>query len=130
MGTIRKITAGLEKKYWLNTFLSPFVMIGEVVMETLIPFLMAKIIDVGISSHNMTYVLRVGGIMVLCAVVSLCFGAGGARFGAVAALGFARNLRRNLFKKVQSFSFANVDHFSSASLVTRLTTDVTNVQNV
>lgn len=130
MGTIRKITAGLEKKYWLNTFLSPFVMIGEVVMETLIPFLMAKIIDVGISSQNMTYVLRVGGIMVLCAVVSLCFGAGGARFGAVAALGFARNLRRNLFKKVQSFSFANVDHFSSASLVTRLTTDVTNVQNV
>lgn len=130
MGTIRKITAGLEKKYWLNTFLSPFVMIGEVVMETLIPFLMAKIIDIGISSHNMTYVLHVGGIMVLCAVVSLCFGAGGARFGAVAALGFARNLRRNLFKKVQSFSFANVDHFSSASLVTRLTTDVTNVQNV
>lgn len=130
MSTIKKITAGLEKKYWLNTFLSPLVMIGEVVMETLIPFFMAKIIDVGIAGHNLYYVLKVGAVMVLCAFVSLCFGAGGARFGAVAALGFARNLRRRLFDKVQDFSFANVDHFSSASLVTRLTTDVTNVQNV
>ncbi len=130
MGTIRKITAGLEKKYWLNTFLSPLVMIGEVVMETVIPFFMSKIIDIGITNRDMTYVLKTGGIMVVCAIISLCFGAGGARFGAVASLGFARNLRRRLFKKVQSFSFANVDHFSSASLVTRLTTDVTNVQNV
>lgn len=130
MGTIRKITAGLEKKYWLNTFLSPLVMIGEVVMETVIPFFMSKIIDVGITNRDMTYVFKTGGIMVICAIISLCFGAGGARFGAVASLGFARNLRRRLFEKVQSFSFANVDHFSSASLVTRLTTDVTNAQNV
>lgn len=130
MGTIRKITSGLEKKYWLYTFLSPLVMVGEVVMETLIPFFMAKIIDVGISSRDISYVLRTGGIMVCLAFVSLGFGSCGARFGAVAALGFARNLRRNLFNKVQSFSFLNVDHFSSASLVTRLTTDVTNVQNI
>ena len=130
MNTIKKITAGLEKKYWLDTFLSPLVMIGEVVMETLIPFLMAKIIDIGITDHNLNYVLNIGALMVLCAFVSLFFGSCGARFGAVAALGFARNLRRRLFNKVQDFSFANVDHFSSASLVTRLTTDVTNVQNV
>ncbi len=130
MNTIKKITYGLEKKYWLNTFLAPVVMIGEVAMETLIPFFMAKIIDVGIAEHNLSYVLRTGGIMIACAFVSLCFGAGGARFSAVASLGFARNLRSRLFNKIQDFSFANVDRFSSASLVTRLTTDVTNVQNV
>lgn len=120
MNTIKKITYGLEKKYWLNTFLAPVVMIGEVAMETLIPFFMAKIIDVGIEEHNLSYVLRTGGIMIACAFVSLCFGAGGARFSAVASLGFARNLRSRLFNKIQDFSFANMDRFSSASLVTGL----------
>ncbi len=109
--------------------LSPLSMVGEVVMETVIPLLMARIIDVGIAERNLSYVLTVGLLMVGLSCVSLAFGALGARFSAVAALGFSRNLRRRLFRRVQDFSFSNIDHFSTSSLVTRLTTDVTNVQN-
>lgn len=130
MSLVRKITSGLEKKYWLYTFLCPLTMIGEVVLESVIPYLMSLIIDTGIAGRDMEYVLKVGGIMTLCAFVSLGFGAGGAVSGACASQGFSRNLRRKLFSKVQLFSFSNLDHFSTASLVTRLTTDVTNVQNV
>ncbi len=104
-------------------------MIGEVVMETLIPLMMARIIDVGIANGNLPYVAKVGMAMVGMACISLVFGALGGRFSALGALGFSHNLRRSLFKKVQDFSFGNVDHFSTSSLVTRLTTDVTNVQN-
>lgn len=130
MSSIKKITKNLEKKYWFYTALCPLIMIGEVVLETVIPFLMALIIDNGIAARDMQYVLRIGACMILCSVLSLCCGAFGARFGAVASQGFSHNLRRMLFSKVQEFSFANVDHFSTASLVTRLTTDVNNVQNV
>ena len=130
MSSIKKITKNLEKKYWFYTALCPLVMIGEVVFETVIPFLMAFIIDNGIAARDMQYVLRIGACMILCSVLSLCCGAFGARFGAVASQGFSHNLRRMLFSKVQEFSFSNVDHFSTASLVTRLTTDVNNVQNV
>ena len=129
MSSLRKLTHGLEGKYKFYSLLTPVTMIGEVVMEVIIPLLMAQIIDVGIAGRDLAYVLRVGGMMVALALVSLCFGTLGARFGAVASLGFARNLRRQLFRKVQEFSFGNVDHFSTSSLVTRLTTDVTNVQN-
>lgn len=129
MSSLRKLIQGLEGKYKLYSLLTPVTMIGEVVMEVIIPLLMAEIIDTGIASGDLAYVLRVGGTMVALALVSLCFGTLGARFGAVASLGFARNLRRQLFRKVQDFSFGNVDHFSTSSLVTRLTTDVTNVQN-
>ncbi|MCR5622503.1 MAG: ABC transporter ATP-binding protein, partial [Treponema sp.] len=129
MSSLRNLLAGLEGKYKLYSLLTPVTMIGEVVMEVIIPLLMAKIIDVGIAEGNLPYVLRTGAMMVAMALVSLCFGSLGARFGAVASLGFARNLRRQLFRKVQEFSFGNVDHFSTSSLVTRLTTDVTNVQN-
>ncbi len=98
-------------------------------MEILIPFLMSKMIDVGIAGGDLPYVAKLGLFMVLSAIFSLCFGAGGGHFAAVASSGFAKNIRKALFDKIQDFSFANVDRFSTASLITRLTTDVTNTQN-
>ena len=130
MSTIKQITRGMEKRYWFFTILTPVSMIGEVFFEAVIPYLMSFIIDKGIAMHDIKYVLTVGGIMILCSLVSLLCGIGGSRFSAIASQGFSHNLRSNLFKKVQTFSFKNVDHFSTASLVTRLTTDVTNAQNV
>jgi len=130
MSTIRKLTRGLNKKYIINTILSPVVMIGEVVMEVIIPFIMAKIIDVGIAGKDLPFVAKYGGIMIGLALISLTCGVLGTRFSTVAAQGFAYTLRTRLYKKIQSFSFANIDHFSTASLVTRLTTDINMVQNV
>lgn len=130
MSTIRKLTRGMNKKYIINTILSPVVMIGEVVMEVIIPFIMAKIIDVGIAGKDLPFVAKYGGIMIGLAVISLTCGVLGTRFSTVAAQGFAYTLRTRLYKKIQSFSFANIDHFSTASLVTRLTTDINMVQNV
>ncbi len=130
MSTIRKLTHGLNKKYIINTILSPIVMIGEVGMEVIIPFIMAKIIDVGIAGKDLPFVAKYGGIMIGLAVISLTCGVLGTRFSTVAAQGFAYTLRTRLYKKIQSFSFANIDHFSTASLVTRLTTDINMVQNV
>lgn len=117
---------GEYKKYAL---LTPVTIIGEVLMELLIPAVMAMIIDNGIKQGDVGYVVKMGGIMILMSLVSLAFGALAGRFAAVAGMGFAKNLRRKLFAKVQSFSFANVDKFSTSSLITRLTTDVTNTQN-
>ena len=117
---------GNYKKY---AILTPVTIIGEVVMEVLIPTVMALIIDNGIRQGDIGYVVKMGLVMMLMAAVSLCFGAISGRFAAVAGIGFSKNLRSRLFRKVQSFSFANVDKFSTASLVTRLTTDVTNTQN-
>jgi ATP-binding cassette subfamily B multidrug efflux pump len=119
----------MERKYLLYTFLSPLTMVGEVVMETVIPYIMAKIIDTGIANRDIRYVLKTGLIMIGCACLSLACGVAGGRLSAVASQGFSHNLRRKLFAKVQGFSFGNVDKFSTASLVTRLTTDVTNTQN-
>lgn len=129
MTTVRKLLHGLEKKYKVYSLLCPLTMIGEILMETAIPLMMAKIIDVGIAQKNLPYVLKTGSLMILMSLVSLIFGGLGARFGALASLGFARNLRQRLFGKIQTFSFGNIDNFSSSSLVTRLTTDVTNLQN-
>ena len=118
---------GKYKKYALAT---PVVMIGEVLMEILIPLVMATMIDDGIRGEGgVSYTVWMGLLMILMAIVSLCFGSLGARLGAKASMGFASNVRRALFEKVQSFSFSNIDRFSTASLVTRLTTDVNNVQN-
>ncbi|MGN1069171.1 MAG: ABC transporter transmembrane domain-containing protein, partial [Candidatus Fimadaptatus sp.] len=118
---------GKYKKYALAT---PVVMIGEVLMEILIPLVMATMIDDGIRGDGgVSYTVWMGLLMILMAIVSLCFGSLGARLGAKASMGFASNVRRALFEKVQSFSFSNIDKFSTASLVTRLTTDVNNVQN-
>ena len=130
MSTIRKLTRGLSKKYIINTILSPIVMIGEVVMEVIIPFIMAKIIDVGIAGKDLPFVARYGAIMIGLALISLTCGMLGTRFSTVAAQGFAYTLRTRIYKKIQTFSFANIDHFSTASLVTRLTTDINMVQNV
>ncbi len=130
MSTIRKLVHGLNKKYVINTILSPLVMIGEVVMEVIIPFIMARIIDVGIAGKDLPYVARYGGLMIGLALISLTCGMLGTRFSTVAAQGFAANLRQRLYRKIQSFSFANIDRFSTASLVTRLTTDVNMTMNV
>lgn len=116
-------------KYKKQAILSPVSIIGEVAMEVLIPMVMAKIIDDGIKQGRIGYVAGMGMLMAGMAVVSLFFGAIAGRLSAVAAMGFAKNLRSALFRKVQDFSFANVDKFSTASLTTRLTTDVTNLQN-
>ncbi len=116
------------KEYKKQAYLAPVTIIGEVAMEVLIPYVMASIINDGIQKGNIKHVALMGLLMVGMAVVSLIFGAVAGRFSAVAAVGFAKNLRGALFKKVQGFSFANVDKFSTASLTTRLTTDVTNIQ--
>ncbi len=105
-------------------------MIGEVVMEVIIPFVMAKIIDVGIAGKDLPFVAKYGAIMIGLAVFSLFCGVMGTRCSTVAAQGFAYTLRTRLYQKIQTFSFANIDRFSTASLVTRLTTDVNMAQNV
>ena len=117
---------GEYKKY---AILTPIVMIGEVAMEVLIPLVMAFMVDNGISKNDTAYTVKMGLLMVVMAFFSLACGALGGKFAAKAGMGFAKNVRKKLFDKVQDFSFANVDKFSTASLVTRLTTDVTNVQN-
>ncbi|MCM1132346.1 MAG: ABC transporter ATP-binding protein/permease [Ruminococcus flavefaciens] len=115
-------------EYKKQAILAPVTIIGEVAMEVLIPYVTASIINDGIQKGNIKHVAVMGVLMVAMAVVSLIFGAVAGRFSAVAAVGFAKNLRGALFRKVQGFSFANVDKFSTASLTTRLTTDVTNIQ--
>jgi len=116
---------GKYKKY---AILAPLMIIGEVIIEVFIPLIMSKIIDVGIGNGDIGYVIKMGALMVLMAMFALLFGALSGRFAAVAGAGFAKGLRQKLFDKVQEFSFANADKFSTASLVTRLTTDVTNTQ--
>ncbi|MDE7224828.1 MAG: ABC transporter ATP-binding protein/permease [Acetatifactor sp.] len=111
------------------SILTPVFMIGEVIMEMLIPLLMASIINDGVEAGNMQHIYLIGGLMVAAALVSLAFGIGGGVFGAKASTGFARNLRKAMYERIQTFSFANIDKFSTAGLVTRLTTDVTNIQN-
>ena len=118
---------GEYKKY---VILSPVCVIGEVVMEILIPFIMAKIIDNGvIGGAGMSYIAYVGFIMIIMSIVSLIFGVAAGKFSAIAAVGFAKNIRKTLFDKIQDFSFANIDKFSTASLIIRMTTDVVNIQN-
>ncbi|MCI7766601.1 MAG: ABC transporter ATP-binding protein/permease [Oscillospiraceae bacterium] len=117
---------GEYKKY---AILTPIVMLGEVIMEVLIPLVMACIVDYGIGKGDISYTVKMGLLMALMAIFSLACGALGGKFAAMAGMGFAKNVRKKLFDKVQDFSFSNVDKFSTASLVTRLTTDVTNVQN-
>ena len=124
-----KTLARQLKGFELVSVLTPLCMILEVVADVLIPYLMASIIDDGIDAHNMGHIYAVGGLMILTAVFGLLTGLGGAVFGSRASTGFARNLRKAMFDKIQEFSFANIDRFSTAGLITRLTTDVTNIQN-
>ena len=111
------------------TFKAIFVVIIEVVMETIVPFLMMSIIDDGIYGGSMNALLKFGGFMLLCVIIGLISGAVAGIYSADASSGFARNLRKDLYYKIQGFSFANIDKFSTPGLVTRLTTDVTNIQN-
>lgn len=107
---------------------TPVCILGEVVLEIVIPYLMARMIDLGIMQKNAAFTFKTGGVMVAAALLSLTFGVLAGRFAAVSAAGFAKNIRSALFRKIQDFSFSNADKFASASLITRLTTDITFVQ--
>ena len=120
--------ASYVKEYKKSTILTPIFVILEVVMEVIIPLLMAKIIDVGIQNGDVHYILEIGGLLIVCAILSLTFGMLSGRFAAKASAGYAKNLRKEMFYKIQDYSFENIDKFSTSSLVTRMTTDVTNVQ--
>ena len=128
MENIKKLLSYV-KEYKKASIITPCMMALEVLMDTLLPFLMAAIVDNGVNKGDMGAILRVGGLMVLCAVVALFAGIGGGYFGAKASTGFAKNLREAMFVHIQDYSFAEIDKFSTSGLVTRLTTDVTNVQN-
>ncbi len=126
---IKTLVKQMSKKDRKFSIITPFLIIGEVTMETTIPMLMATLVDVGIQNSDIGYVVKMGLLMVLMAMLSLAFGAGAARTASVASAGFAANIRKALFYKIQDFSFGNIDKFSTSSLVTRMTTDVTNIQN-
>ena len=111
------------------SFLTPFFMILEVLFETLIPLAMASIIDKGVEAGNIGHIYRMGGVMVVLALCGLWSGVMGGKYGALASTGFARNLRKAMYTNIQTFSFSNIDKYSTAGLITRLTTDVTNLQN-
>lgn len=117
------------KEYKKDSILCPIFVILEVIMEVIIPFLMASIIDKGVEAGNMNHVIKIGTIMIIAAMLSLTFGALAGKYAASASTGFAKNLRKVMFENIQSFSFSNIDKYSTAGLVTRLTTDITNVQN-
>ena len=116
------------KEYKKATILRPIFMILEVTMEILIPFLLAKLIDEGITSGDMKAIIHIGIELLIAAFLALFFGVQSGKFAAIASSGFAKNLRQDMYEKVQKYSFFNIDKFSTSSIVTRLTTDVTNVQ--
>lgn len=117
------------KEYKKASIATPFFMILEVAMEMMIPLLMASIIDKGVELGDMNHVYKTGAIMIAVATIGLLAGMAGGRYGAKASTGFARNLREAVFNHIQTFSFANIDKFSTAGLVTRMTTDITNIQH-
>ncbi len=124
-----KTLAKSIREYKRDTILTPLFMVGEVVLEVLITYLLAGLIDNGVNAGNMSYTVSRGLLLIVCAGLSLVCGAMSGRFSAIASTGFARNLRQDMYYNVQRFSFANIDKFSTAGLVTRLTTDVVNVQH-
>lgn len=124
-----KTLAKQVKEFKKDSFMTPIFMIIEVMMETLIPFLMASMIDKGIEAGNLPYIFKLGGVMLIFALIGLWAGIMGGKHGARASTGFGRNLREAMYSNIQTFSFSNIDKFSTAGLVTRLTTDVTNIQN-
>ena len=134
MSKIKKLLTGLEKRYVFSSAMAPVAMIGEVVMEVVMPFIMAKIIDNGIGGNggdgDLQFVIRYGLLMIGLACISLLCGVLGTFCSTYGAQGFACTLRKRIFTKIQGFSFSNIDKFSTASLVTRLTTDINMAQNV
>ena len=117
------------KQYKKDTFLTMGFTTLEVIMEVLLPFITARIIDDGLEQSDMSAIVRLGILMLVMAAVSLFSGAMAGKFAAAASSGFACNLRESMYIKIQDYSFSNIDKFSTAGLVTRMTTDVTNVQN-
>lgn len=125
---IKKLMKSI-REYKKDSLLSPAMVTLEVIMEVIIPMLMARLIDYGIQAQNLGYIWKMGILLAVTAMVSLMFGVLSGKFAAQASAGFAKNLRKDMYYNVQNFSFSNIDKFSTASIVTRLTTDVTNVQN-
>ncbi|WP_029322188.1 ABC transporter ATP-binding protein [Butyrivibrio sp. AE3004] len=125
---VKKILGELHE-FKLPSVLTPVCMVGEVIAEMIIPILMGRLVDLGINGADMNYIIRTGMLMIVVALFGLAAGVGGAVYGSRASTGLARNLRKKMFDNIQTFSFANIDKFSSSGLVTRLTTDVTNIQN-
>ena len=124
-----KVLGAQIKEFKKDSLMTPVFMILEVIMEMIIPLLMASIIDDGVNAGNMNHIYKVGAYMVVAAIIGLWAGMMGAKYGAKASTGFARNLRKAMFENIQTFSFSNIDKYSTSSLITRLTTDVTNLQN-
>ncbi len=124
-----KTLAAHIKEFKKDSILTPVFMILEVILETIIPLMMASIIDDGVEAGNMKHIYFMGSLMVVTAFVSLWAGVMGGKYGSRASTGFARNLRKAMYENIQTFSFSNIDKFSTSGLVTRLTTDVTNIQN-
>ena len=124
-----KVLGAQIKEFKKDSIMTPVFMILEVIMEMIIPLLMASIIDDGVNAGNMNHIYKVGACMVVAAIIGLWAGMMGAKYGARASTGFARNLRKAMFENIQTFSFSNIDKYSTSSLITRLTTDVTNLQN-
>ncbi len=124
-----KVLGAQIKEFKKDSILTPVFMILEVIMEMIIPLLMASIIDDGVDAGDLNHIYKVGGIMIVMALIGLWAGLMGAKFGARASTGFARNLRKAMYENIQTFSFSNIDKYSTSSLITRLTTDVTNMQN-
>ncbi|EOT43473.1 ABC transporter ATP-binding protein [Enterococcus dispar] len=125
---IKKLLANVGQ-YKKDSLLTPIFVAGEVALDVIMPLIMAMMIDQGVEKSNTSVILKLGGLLFFCALIALIFGALGGRTAAIASAGFARNLRHNIFSRIQDFSFSNIDRFSTSSLITRLTTDVTNVQN-
>ena len=118
------------KKYRLYAFLSPILMILEVLTDIAVPYLMSKIVDVGIKNQDIDYIIKVGLLMIAAALIGMTFGVISSHFGAKAGFGFASEIRLETFKKIEDFSFANLDQFSVSSLVTRLTNDCITIGRV
>ena len=126
---MRKLLSLLRGKYLWMTILTPLLIVGEVIMEVSIPRIMANIVDIGIGNKDIAYVAAAGGMMVVMAILSLCFGGFAGWTSSIAGMGFGKEVRKRMFYRIQDFSFSNVDRFSPSSLITRMTTDITNTQN-
>lgn len=124
-----KTLAKSIREYKKDSILTPVLVSLEVILEVIIPLLMARLIDFGIDKGNMIYIWKIGAFLLLAAFISLFLGAAAGKTAAYASAGVAKNLRKDMYYNVQKFSFSNIDRFSTSSIVTRLTTDVTNVQN-
>lgn len=125
---LKKLLANVGE-YKRESIITPLLVVGEVILDILIPLVMAMLIDQGIEKANTAEIIRLGIILFVLAIIALILGTLSGRYAAIASAGFAKNLRQNMFSHIQSFSFSNIDRFSASSLVTRLTTDITNVQN-